>query len=736
MTLSLLLLIIGTSVAFVMSVLGVILSSLVSSGWIIPTILFIIAFIVLAILLACAVHKKLTDPAKKERFLSESSDDKYAQYESEYIEEEKHENSFEEESEDAFELVQANSKIFDKKFDTKAVGYWTDAVKRFCRNKASLVCFVLLAILILLSIFGEAMSPYSAEVPVNNRFRYLAPKWPLINKLGILDGTSKVSDANLNAIVFINDETRENFKYKDLMSNLDSKWYKPQDYDIEQISGAQQYDSRFIVSMEKPVLVKKMEQVRDEKGNVVKDPETGEVLLYEAFYYTVTFKYDRYAYFMLDYAKPHQPTTSFMTYVNNALEAEGLGNKKINEATIKAIVATVKQVVARDANGNIIPDLSTGTPFIDETTGLPVPDLSTGTPFIDPETGEPMLDHINCKPVLDANGNPVIDPETGEPKLSHTNCPVIIDPSTCDPLIDPSTCDPLIIAPKKGVYYPELGAVVNEELLKRFGVSSVEELPVYLTAASITNTANNFNMIIDPVVAGEIDQNTYFVFGTDGVGRDMWCRIWSGLGLSMLIGLAVGIFSIVFGICWGAVCGYYGGLIDIIMERFTDILVNVPSMIILTLLNLHMGTSGKGSVLVFILALIMTSWVGIASRTRIQFYRYKNREYVLASRTMGAKDRRLIFKHILPNGIGPLVNSAVAIIPASMRFETSMSYLGIASMSENSIGQIISSASDFVTKPEAYLLLIPSIIFSIIMVSFSVMGLGLRDALNPSLRGS
>ena len=103
---------------------------------------------------------------------------------------------------------------------------------------------------------------------------------------------------------------------------------------------------------------------------------------------------------------------------------------------------------------------------------------------------------------------------------------------------------------------------------------------------------------------------------------------------------------------------------------------------------------------------------------------------------MGAKDRRLIFKHILPNGIGPLVNSAVAIIPASMRFETSMSYLGIASMSENSIGQIISSASDFVTKPEAYLLLIPSIIFSIIMVSFSVMGLGLRDALNPSLRGS
>lgn len=673
MVLSFLLLIIGTIVTFIMSVVGVVLSAIVSSGWVIPTILLIIAFIVLAILLVCAIHKKLTDPAKKERFLSESSDDKYADFESEYIHDEVKENVFEEEADDAFELVQVNSKIFDKKFDTKAVGYWTDAVKRFCRNKASLVCFILLAILILLSVIGEPISPYKADTPVNERFRYLAPKWPGLSKLGILDGSSKVSDVNLNVIVYANEDAKKSFKFKNLLESVDQTWYKQQDYDIKKISESTQYDSRFIVSMEDPVLVEKWEQVRDEKGNVVRDPDTGEVQLYKAFYYTVTFKYDRYAYLMQKYSRANNSLVQTAEYLNTALKANGKEGK-ITEAILTSIASRVKTVT--------------------------VPDLTTGTPFIDPVTN---------LPVLDVNGNPVIDP---------------------------STCDLIQIKPKTGTYYPEFADELNKELLNYFGVSTVEELPVAASTGQKTNKSYQYSLIIDPTQVGEINENTCFVFGTDGVGRDMWCRIWSGLGLSMLIGLAVGIFSIVFGICWGAVSGYYGGLIDILMERFTDILVNVPSMIILTLLNLYLGNAGKGSVLVFILALIMTSWVGIASRTRIQFYRYKNREYVLASRTMGAKDRRLIFKHILPNGIGPLVNSAVSIIPASMRFETSMSYLGIASMSENSIGQIISSASDFVTSPQAYLLVIPSIIFSIIMVSFSVMGLGLRDALNPSLRGS
>lgn len=661
MTLSFLLIIISTVLFLILSIVGLCLSIAGIEAWIIPTILFIIAFVILAILLVKAIVKIITDPAKKERFLAEASVDRYAPFESEDVVDEVIENHFEQELDGSFELVQANSKIFDKKFDTKAVGYWADAAKRFCRNKASLICFFLLAVLVFLSIFGASMSKYSATQPAHDRFVKLSPKWPILEKIGILDGKTAINSEaiNLNAIVFINDEERNKFKeaYPDVFKDINQEYYKEQDYELDLVTKSVQYDSRFISKVGKPTYVERRIFKYDSNGNLIYEtcPECngdddlkddcdrcrglGEIETFELqCYYTIKFTYDKYAFLMQPYNVSELSTEKVVAYYNKLLEEND------------------KEPVSVD--------------------------------FI-----RGLADQIYRK-----------GPQTsGTPSF------------------------------KLGVYYNEF-ADINAAIASRLGIDE-SEMTLKITAGSKTNQGYNYKMTIDPVAAGEINEKTYFIFGTDAIGRDMWARIWSGLGLSMIIGLVVGIFSIVFGICWGAVSGYYGGLADILMERFTDILVNVPSMIILTLLNLYIGNNG-GSILVFILALIMTSWVGIASRTRIQFYRYKNREYVLASRTMGAKDKRLIFKHILPNGIGPLVNSAVSIIPASMRFETSMSYLGIASMSENSIGQIISSANEYVNSPQAYLLVIPSIIFSIIMVSFSVMGLGLRDALNPALRGS
>ena len=661
MTLSFLLIIIGTGLSLIASVIGLVLSISGLEGWIIPTILFIIAFILMTVILIKAIVKLVTDPAKKARFLAEASVDRYAPFESEDVVDEVIENKFEKEEEGSFELVQANSKIFDKKFDTKAVGYWADAVKRFCRNKASLVCFFLLAVLILLSIFGASLSKYSPTQPAHDRFVKLSPKWPLLEKLGILDGKTAINSEaiNLNAIVFVNEEEKAAFKakYPEVFMDVKEEFYKEQDYELDLVTKSVQYDSRFVSKVGKPTYVERRVFKYDENNKVIYvtcptcnnvDGERehcdeckglGEIESFELqCYYTVKFTYDKYAFLMQPYNVTELSTAKVTEYLNKLLA--NAGKDPITESYVK----TLSEEIFRKG-----------------------PQTSAVTSF------------------------------------------------------------------KTGVYYEEYTSI-NDVIASRLGISA-SDMTLKITAGAKTNMGFNFRMTIDPVAAGEIDEHTYFIFGTDAIGRDMWARIWSGLGLSMIIGLVVGIFSIVFGICWGAISGYYGGLADIIMERFTDILVNVPSMIILTLLNLYIGNN-KGSVLVFILALIMTSWVGIASRTRIQFYRYKNREYVLASRTMGAKDRRLIFKHILPNGIGPLVNTAVSIIPASMRFETSMSYLGIASMSENSIGQIISSANDYVNSPQAYLLVIPSIIFSIIMVSFSVMGLGLRDALNPALRGS
>ena len=128
----------------------------------------------------------------------------------------------------------------------------------------------------------------------------------------------------------------------------------------------------------------------------------------------------------------------------------------------------------------------------------------------------------------------------------------------------------------------------------------------------------------------------------------------------------------------------------------------------------------------------------MASTTRMQFYRFKGQEYVLASRTLGAKDRRLIFKHILPNAIGTLVTSCVLMIPGVIFSESSLSYLGIINFSTsgiNSIGALLEEGQPtFSDYP--HMILFPALVISLLMISFNLFGNGLRDAFNTTLRGS
>lgn len=166
------------------------------------------------------------------------------------------------------------------------------------------------------------------------------------------------------------------------------------------------------------------------------------------------------------------------------------------------------------------------------------------------------------------------------------------------------------------------------------------------------------------------------------------------------------------------------------MERFTEILGGVPWIIIMTLTILHLGNNFG----VFLLALILTGWIGTASVTRSQFYRYKRREYVLASRTLGAKDSRLIFKHILPNSIGPIVTGAVMMIPGIIFSEATISYLGLGLQGLTSLGVALSEVQAYIyTDP--YLIITGSLIIALLMISFNLFGNGLRDAFNPSLKG-
>ena len=159
-------------------------------------------------------------------------------------------------------------------------------------------------------------------------------------------------------------------------------------------------------------------------------------------------------------------------------------------------------------------------------------------------------------------------------------------------------------------------------------------------------------------------------------------------------------------------------------------------MIVITLLKLHMG--GSSQVLVLFLAFFLTGWIAMASTTRMQFYRFKNQEYVLAARTLGAKDRRLIVKHIFPNALGTLVTSCALVIPSMIYSETNLSYLGIINLSSGnitSVGTLIAAGQSYLSTAP-YIALFPSIFLALLMLSFNLFGNGLRDAFNPSLRGT
>ncbi len=229
-----------------------------------------------------------------------------------------------------------------------------------------------------------------------------------------------------------------------------------------------------------------------------------------------------------------------------------------------------------------------------------------------------------------------------------------------------------------------------------------------------------------------------FLFGTTGdLGQDVFTCMASGALFSFVFAISVSLVNLLVGAIYGAIEGYYGGKLDLFMERFSDILSAVPSVIIITLLRLHMGTSGP--ILILFVAFFLTGWIGMASKTRMQFYRFKNQEYVLAARTLGARDRRIIWKHIFPNALGTLVTSCALVIPSMIYSEVNLSYLGIISLTSGnltSVGTILANGQDWLQKGVPHIAMFPSVFLVLLLLSFNLFGNGLRDAFNPSLRGA
>lgn len=222
-----------------------------------------------------------------------------------------------------------------------------------------------------------------------------------------------------------------------------------------------------------------------------------------------------------------------------------------------------------------------------------------------------------------------------------------------------------------------------------------------------------------------------FILGTDASGNDVFARMFYSLRTSLILGVCTFIFCFMFGLVWGSISGYFGGWVDLSMERFCDILGGIPTIVVLTLAILHLGNN----FFTFVLALCLTGWMGTASGTRTQFYRFKHMEYVLASRTLGSGHLRLIFKHILPNSLGTIVTSSVLMIPSVIFSEATLAYLGLGLQGQASFGVMLSDNQQYISS-NPYLIVFPSVIMALLMISFNLFGNGLRDAINPTLKGA
>lgn len=228
----------------------------------------------------------------------------------------------------------------------------------------------------------------------------------------------------------------------------------------------------------------------------------------------------------------------------------------------------------------------------------------------------------------------------------------------------------------------------------------------------------------------ERDIQTNYWFGTDEFGRDLWTRVWKGTQISLFIALVAAVLDLVIGVLYGGLSSFYGGRLDNIMQRIIEILIGIPNLIIIILFILILEPGVKS----IILAMIITGWVGMARVVRGQILQLKGQEFVLASRTLGASNSRLIWYHLLPNVMGPIIVTVMFTIPTAIFFEAFLSFIGLGLQAPlASLGVLIEDGYKSM-RYFSYKLIFPAIVISAIMICFNLLADGLRDALDPKMR--
>lgn len=218
--------------------------------------------------------------------------------------------------------------------------------------------------------------------------------------------------------------------------------------------------------------------------------------------------------------------------------------------------------------------------------------------------------------------------------------------------------------------------------------------------------------------------SSQFWFGTDDLGRDIFTRIWYGARISLSVGLLAAFIDLVIGSLWGGVSGLMGGKIDELMMRLADTLYSLPYLLIVILITVAFG-SGFGSLLA---AITLTGWITMARIVRGQILVLKEMDYVMAAKALGASQKRILFKHLLPNAAGPIIITLTLTVPSAIFAEAFLSFLGLGIQAPMASWGTMASHGLPALQFYPWRLFFPAFFISLTMLAFHLIGEGLKSA--------
>lgn len=295
--------------------------------------------------------------------------------------------------------------------------------------------------------------------------------------------------------------------------------------------------------------------------------------------------------------------------------------------------------------------------------------------------------------------------------------------------------------------HPDEAAAVQKTLVEKGVVTVAEADSIYeLVAANDTpgvlSALKSLNIPqATPLIEVVDNFDTFHFFGTDELGRDVFIRLVYGTRVSMGVGVLVAIASALVGLLIGSIAGYYGGIVDTVLMRITDALLSLPTipvLIVMAAIDLSkipwlkaiISTSNE-SIFKMIIILCMFSWMTVARLVRGSILSIREREFVLAARTLGAKDSTIIVRHMFPNVIAPMLVSITLGVGESILFEAALSFLGLGIMPPTpSWGNMLNNAQELIYQAP-FLAILPGILILLTTISFNYLGDGLQDAVDP-----